>query len=87
MSHSLQIAALLLAYGTVFAMGAWMALLPDRPQQRAARRMAAGDDRFLDEQQSLKAYARHREPRIVRLRGIALMVLAAGVGALQYLQL
>lgn len=49
--------------------------------------MAAGDDRFLDEQRSLRAYARHREPRIVRWKGIGMMIVALFLGALRYMDL
>lgn len=79
--------AMLSPYILLFGLGAWWALFPDRPARRAARRMAAGDDRFLDEQRSLKAYARHREPRIVRWKGIGLMIVAFFMAALRYVEL
>ncbi|MBP7336312.1 hypothetical protein [Niveispirillum sp.] len=63
---------ILLIGPTFFALAALFA--PQRQIRRLEDRMRAGDDRYLDEQRSYRAYPWQRNARV--LRGLALIVLS-----------
>lgn len=64
------------------ALALYGAIFPQGRAKRVEQRMRAGDDRYLDEQQSYHAYPMLRDPKRIRLASLGtLIAIAVAIGA------
>lgn len=66
---------ILLTAPTIMAL-VWL-FTPQWQARHIERRMRAGDDRYLDEQRSYRAYPWQRNPQVLRIAGAVLLLMEA----------
>jgi len=70
----------LLLAAAIVGMGLWCLLASERDARRVRDRMAEGGDRFFEEQRTYRAYPGLADPRRIRIKGWALMLVGMLVG-------